>query len=213
MRLEPPPDRTVVRRVLRNPEAGRVLAAAPAERQMHQLGFDALRLRQQVRVQKKLQQRLALRTAGQLRIEHLVRPSPQRTRPVYPEQEVRIAAPPPAVVLHAPLVDHVGPAAHRFPRARGGRCGVPVRERRVGWDDRLDGAPGRREPPEETPLVLHAALCQNLGSWVVVQRLRLEFPQCDCATQAREVAAGEIAAEVRGREPEPAVGMAHGTAR
>ena len=131
VRLEPPPDGTVVRRVLRNPEARRVLAAVSAERQMHPLGFNALRLRQQIRVQKNLHQRLALRTAGQLRIEHLVGPSAQRTRPVHPEQEVGIAAPPPAVVLQAPLVDHVGPATHGFPRARGCHRGVPVRERCV----------------------------------------------------------------------------------
>ena len=35
VRLEPPPDGTVARRVLRNPEARRVFAAAPSERQMH----------------------------------------------------------------------------------------------------------------------------------------------------------------------------------
>ena len=54
VRLEPVPDGAVVRRVLRHPEARRVLAAVPAERQMHHLGFNGLRLRQQVRVQKKL---------------------------------------------------------------------------------------------------------------------------------------------------------------
>ena len=43
---------------------------------------------------------------------------------------------------------HSGSAAHGFPRARGGHRGVPVRERRVGWGDRLrrSGPPPRSDP-------------------------------------------------------------------
>ena len=115
----------------RTPQPGKLAGFSlppPPSARCIPLGFNALRLRQQARVQKKLQQRLALPHSGPARIEHLVGPSAQRTRPVHPEQEVGIAAPPPAVVLQAPLVDHVGPAAYGFPRARGGRRGVPVRE-------------------------------------------------------------------------------------
>ena len=210
VRLEALPNRAVVRRVLRHPEARLILAAGPAEREMHQLGFDHLRQRQQVRVQKKLQQRLSLRPAGQLRIEDLVGPSAQRTRPVCPEQEVGIAAPPPASVLKTPLVDHVGPALHRVPSPGGDRDGVPVRERRVGRDDCLDGAPVCRQLLQEALLVLEAPLPQDLGAWVVVRRRRLQLPECDATAQAREVVAGKVAAEVRCRERELAVGMAHG---
>lgn len=213
VRLEALPDGAVVRRVLRHPEARLVLAAGPAERQMHQLGFDPLRQRQQVRVQEKLQQRLALRASRQLRVKDLVGPSAQRTRPVHPEQEVGIAAPPPALVFEAPLVDHVGPAPHRVPRPRGGRHGITVRERRIGRDDCLDGAPGCSQLLQQALLVLEAALRQYLGAWVVVRRRRLQLPECDATAQAREVVAGKMAAEVRCREQELAVGMAHGAGR
>ena len=81
VRLEALPDRAGVRCVFRHPEARRVLAAGPAERQMHQLGFDPLRQRQQVRVQEKLQQRLALRASRQLRVENFVGPPAQHARP------------------------------------------------------------------------------------------------------------------------------------
>ena len=77
----------------------------------------------------------------------------------------------------------------------------------------LDGAPGRREPIQETLLVLDAALFQHLGAWVVVRPRRLDLPECDGAAQACEVAAGEMTAEVGGRERELAVGMAHGAGR
>ena len=206
VRLEPPRDGAVVRCVLRDPEARRALAAA-AEPQMHQLGFDALRLRQQVRVQKKLQQRLALRPAGQLRIEHLVGPPSQCARQVDPEQEIRIAAPPSAGVLEAPLVDHVGPAPHRVPSPRGDRHGVPMRERRVGRDDRLDGASVRRQLIPEALLVLEAALSQHLGAGIVVRQRRHELPARNAPAQTREVIEGEMAAQVGCRERELAVGM------
>ena len=111
------------------------------------------------------------------------------------------------------MVDHSGSAAHGFPRARGGHRGVPVRERRVGWGDRLDEVALRREAIQETLLVLDAALSQHIGAWVVVQRRRLELPECDGSPQAREVAAADMSAEVGGRERELAIGVAHGAGR
>ena len=84
-----------------------------------------------------------------------------------------------------------------------------MRERRVGRDDRLDGAPVCRQLIQEALLVLDAALSQHLRAGIVVRR-RLELPECDAPAQAREVIAGEMAAQVGGREREPAVGMAHG---
>ena len=70
----------------------------------------------------------------------------RRARLVYPKQEVGIAAPPAVRILQAPLVDDVGPAPHRVPRAGGGRGRIPVRERRVGRRHGRHRAPFRREP-------------------------------------------------------------------
>ena len=71
----------------------------------------------------------------------------------------------------------------------------------------------RREAIQETLLVLDAALSQHIGAWVVVQRRRLELPECDGSPQAREVAAADMSAEVGGRERELAIGVAHGAGR
>ena len=61
--------------------------------------------------------------------------------------------------------------------------------------------------------MLEAALPQDLGAWVVVRRRRLQLPECDATAQAREVVAGEMPAEIGGREQKLAVGMAHGAGR
>ena len=61
--------------------------------------------------------------------------------------------------------------------------------------------------------MLDAALSQHFGAGIVVRRRRLKLTECDGPAQAREVAAGEMAAEVGGRERELAVGMAHGAGR
>ena len=146
VRLEAPADGTIVRGVLHDPEARFLRPVVAAQRQVHPLRRGALHLREQVRIQQKLKQRLAFRDAGQLGVEHLVRPAAQRARFVHPKQEIGIAAPPPVVVLQAPLVDDVDPAPHRCPRARRGFPRVTLRERRLGWGDDLHGAAFRREP-------------------------------------------------------------------
>ena len=146
VRLESPAQGAVVRRVLHHPEARVVAPVAAAEGQVHPLRRGSLRQGQQVGVQQELQHRRALRAAGQLGVEHLVRPRAERARRGDPEQEVGIAAPPVVRILQAPLVDDVGPAPHRVPRAGGGRGPIPVRERRVGRRDDLHRAPFRREP-------------------------------------------------------------------
>ena len=61
--------------------------------------------------------------------------------------------------------------------------------------------------------MLDAALSQHIGAWVVVQRWRVDLPECDGAAQAREVGADEMAPEVGGRERELAIGVAHGAGR
>lgn len=61
--------------------------------------------------------------------------------------------------------------------------------------------------------MLEAALPQDLSAWIVVRRRRLQLPECDAAPQPREMVAGDVAAEVGGREHELAVGIAHGTKR
>ena len=86
-------------------------------------------------------------------------------------------------------------------------------ERRVGRGDDLHRAPFRREPLQETLLVLDAALLQNVAAGVVVRRRPFEPAQRDGPAQGRQVTAGEVAAEIGGREREPAVGEAHGTGR
>ena len=128
--LEPPADGAVAGRVLHHPEARVVAPVAAAEGQVHPFRRGSLRQGQQVGVQQELQNRRALRAAGQLGVEHLVRPRAQRARLGDPEQEVGIAAPPAVRILQAPLVDDVGPrriasrvraaAAARF------RCGNGV---------------------------------------------------------------------------------------
>ena len=209
VRLEAAADGAVVRRVLHYPEARFLRPVAAAERQVHPLRPCALHLRQQVRVEQKLEQRLALRDAGQLRVEHLVRPAAQRARRVQPEQEVGIAAPPPVAVLQAPLVDHVDPAPHRFPRARRRFLRVALREGRLGCGDDLHGAGLCFEPFQKTALVLYPALLQDLRAGVVVRRRRGDLPERGGAAQGRQVGAGEMAAEVGGGEEESPVGVAH----
>ena len=209
VRLETQADGAVVRRIFHDPEARLDPAVAAAEREVHPLRFGLLHPRQQVGVQQKLQQRLALGAAGQLRVEHLVRPAAQRALPVHAEQEVGVAAPPAVVVLQASLVDHIGPAPHRLSRLRGSRRPVPVRERRVGRGDGCHGAPVGRELFQEPLFVLDAALSEHVGARVVVRRRRIDLPERHGAAQARQVAAGEVAAEVGGREGEPAVGATH----
>ena len=207
--FEPPADGAVVRRVLHDPEARPVPPGASAERQVHPLRFHALHPRQQVRVQENLQQRRALCAAGQLRVEHLVRPAAQRALPVHPEQEVGVAAPAAVVVRQASLVDDVGPAPHRVPRPRGRRSRVPLGERSVGRGDGLHGASVGRELFQEPLFVIETALSQHLGARVVVRGRRIDLAERDGAAQARQVAAGEVAAEVGGREGESAGGVAH----
>ena len=58
--------------------------------------------------------------------------------------------------------------------------------------------------------MLDAALSQHLGAWVVVQRRRLELPECDGSPQARQVDAADMSAEVGGRKRELAIGVSHG---
>ena len=213
VRLESPADGAVVGRVLDDPEAREVPLVAAAERQVHPFRLPSLHPGQEVRIQEELQHRLALRAAGQLRVEHLVRPGAQRARRVDPKEEVGIAAPPAVLVLQAPLVDDVGSAPHRVPRAGVGRDRVPVGERRVGRGDDLHRVPLRREPLQQTPLVLDAALPQHVATGVVIRGRRPDLPQRDAPAQGRQMAAGEVAAEVCGREREPAVGEAHGAGR
>ena len=211
--LETPAHRAVVRRVLHDPEALEARAVAPAEDKAHPPGFASLGSRQQVRVQEKLQQRLALCAAGQLRVEHLVRPAAQRAAPVHAEQEVGIAAPAPGVVLQTPLVDDVDPARHRVARARRRRRRVPPRQRRVRFDDRLHHAAFGPEPLHEPPLVLHAALPQHVAAGIVVRRRRLDLAERDGPVESRQVAAREVAGEIGGRERKPAGGAPHGIGR
>ena len=213
VRLETAPDGAVVRGVLDHTEARACQAVAPVERQVHPRRLHALHPRQQVRVQQKLQQRLALGAAGQLGVEHLVRPAAQRARGAHPEQEVGVAAPAPILVLQAPLVDHVDPAPHRLRGALGGVRAVLVRERCVGRGDSCDAAAVGRELFQQALLVLDPALLQNLSARVVVRRRRLDLAARDGAAQARQVAAGEVAAEIGGRELQPAVGVAHRAGR
>ena len=58
--------------------------------------------------------------------------------------------------------------------------------------------------------MLDPALLQHVGARVVVGGRRLDLAERDGAAQARQVAAGEVAAEIGGREREPAVGVVHG---
>ena len=213
VRLEAPADGAVVRGVRHDPEACFSRPVAAAERQVHSLRRGALHLGQQVRIQQKLEQRLALCDAGQLRVEHLVRPAAQRACFVHPEQEIGIAAPLPVVVLQAPLVDDVDPAPHRFPGVRRRLSRVVLRERRLGWGDDLHGAALCREPFQQTALVLDPALLQDLRAGVVVRRRPLDLPERGGAAQARQVGAGEMAAQVGGGEQESAVGVAHRAGR
>ena len=133
VRLEAPADGAVVRGVLHDPEARFLRPVVAAERQVHPLRPGALHLCQQVRIQQKLKQRLALRDAGQLGVDHLVRPAAQRARFVHPEQEVGIAAPPFVLVLQASADRRCRPPRRiASPGARRGFPWVALRERRLG---------------------------------------------------------------------------------
>ena len=88
-----------------------------------------------------------------------------------------------------------------------------MQERRVGRRDDLHRAAFRREPLQQTRLVLDAALSQHVASRIVVRRGRLDSAQRDGPAQGRQMAAGEVAAEIGGREREAAVGEAHGAGR
>ncbi len=210
MRLEAPPDGAVVRRVLGDPEARVDRPAAPAQRQVHRLRRGPLPALQQVGVQEELQQRGALGRPRELGVDYLVRPAAQLTRPLHPDQEVRVSAPAPVAVLQPALVDHVRPAPHRVHGARRGLRPVALRERHAGRGDGLHGAALGGEPLQQVLLVLDPALPQHVGARVVVGLRPLELAQRDGAAQARQVAAGEVAAQIGGRERQPAGRMAHG---
>lgn len=85
-----------------------------------------------------------------------------------------------------------------------------LRERRLGWGDDFHGAAFPCEPFQQPLFVLDPALFQHVGTRVVVRRRRLGLPERDRAAQARQMMAGEVAAEVGGGERESAVGVAHG---
>lgn len=166
--LEAPADAAEVRGVLHDPEARFGRPVASAQRQVHPLRLSPLSASQQVRVEEKLKQRLSFRDAGQLGVEHLVRPAAERARFVHPVQEIGIPGPPSVLVLQSSLVDDVDPAPHRFPGARRSRLRVALPDRRVARDDDLDGAAFRYESFQQTALVLDPALLQDLRARVVV---------------------------------------------
>ena len=66
-----------------------------------------------------------------------------------------------------------------------------------------------RELFQEPLFVLDAALSQHVGVRVVVRRRWIDLPELDGRAQARQVIAGEVAAEVGGGEHEMSVGVAH----
>ena len=210
MRLEAPPDGAVVRRVLGHPEARVDPPLAPAQRQVHPLRLGPLHALQQVRVQQELQQRRTLGRPRELRIDHLVRPVAQPARPLHPNQEVGVPAPAPVRVLQPALVDDARPPPHRLHGARRGRGAILLRERHADRGYGLHGAALGGEPLQQTLLVLDAALPQHVRARVVVGRRPLDLAERDGAAQARQVAAGEVAAQIGGRERQPPALVSHG---
>ena len=210
MRFEAPPDGAVVRRVLGHPEARVDPPLAPAQRQVHFLRRSPLHVLQQVRVQKQLQQRRTLGRPRELRVDHLVRPAAQPARLRHPNQEIRVSAPAPVGILQPPLVDHVRSAPHGVHGARRRLRPVPLREGQAGRGDGLDGGALGGEPLQQALLVLDAALPQHLGARIVVGRRPLDLAERDRAAQARQVVAGEVVAQIGGRERQPAALVTHG---
>ncbi len=184
---------------------------APAERQVHPAGPDALHRRQEMGVERGLRDRARLGGPGQLGVHHLVvrlsrarlpaRVPVRRAEQAGPHQEVR---PPqqrrPAVRAlaqqHA-LVDDVGPAKDRLQR---GPRRVGVRIRAGAYPH--DGAPVRTEPLQHGQLVRLAAPDQVLETDV-------ELPHpAQCSPRREQVQPGHVLArhkvsDVTRRQPQP----------
>lgn len=101
------------------------------------------------------------------------------------------------------------PSRVRAAASAGFRCGNGV----SAAVTTSNAATFRREPLQQTRLVLDAALLQHIAAGVVARRRCLDCAQRDGPAQGRKLAAGEVAAEIGGREREAAVGEVHGAGR
>ena len=170
------------------------------------LGWDALGLLEQVRVDAHLDDGRGLDPPGQLRVGDVVAVLAEHGRPIVaPEQEVRVAAP--AAVEERRLEDHVGARPHRLDGLVVGRA--QLGRRRGDASRHLDDGPaGRLELGDVQALVLVAALLEELELRVVAERL-LDLAARTRQLERDEVVALEEADEVRGADDQRAVDQLH----
>ena len=207
VRLEPAPRHAVVGREVVHPESLGIIAAA--ERQMHVLRRTSLHRRQQVRVERDLQDRARLRLAGQLRVHHLVGPVPEIAANRHAQQ--KIGLPEPASVEQDALKDHVRAHLHRGVRRLGTGCPAFSRGNtglRLG--DLGHSSVTRPQLRQELRLVLQSATAQHFRPRVFVRARFRALAERHRTGEARQMWAGQVVAEVRRCEDEPVSDQMHG---
>lgn len=145
------------------PDAERLAAPAATEHEVRRVRHQLLRPRQKIGVEAELDQRAGFRLARELRVDNLVRPGPERARPLHADEEVREPCPFP--VRERGLVHSWSARAER--RERGGNA---VGRRAVR--DLHDVDPLVSQRAQVRPLVLHAAGSQQLRRRVVTDGTR-----------------------------------------
>ena len=153
-----------------------------------------------------LEERGRLDPPGELGVGDLVAPVAEVARPLDPEEEVRVAAPP--AVEEGRLEDHVATGAHRGERLLLRRPELG-RRLRVASLDLVNGSALGAERGEVRGLVLEAApldevqLSGRCGSAARSARPRA------VELKGHEVVAGEVADEVRGTDDDRSVDELH----
>ena len=178
------------------------LLRSVAEGQDQPTRLDALERRQQLPVERHLDEGRRLRPPSQLRVDHVVGVWPDAAGRAAADQEVRMAQP--RAVEKGPLVDDVvavGQGGHRRPLGLFERR--PAERRRpfqLGHPD-----PGRLEVGQVRRLVLVAvAGREGTGSAWLGQDAGRRVP-----VQRQEVVTREVAAEIRGAEDERPIEEQH----
>ncbi len=207
LRLKPPPHRPVVSRVLVKKKRLKP-NHRPPQRQPHLPRRHPLHPRQQIRIQRNLQHRPPLGLPRQLGVHNFIRPRPELTRSVHPNQKVRI--PTPAPIKEPRLVDDVHTAPHGVDgelRAESSVFFVTFLRRSRG--DFFDCPAEIAEVLKDSGFVLQAALFEGFGAGVFVGSWAGAVAKGDGEIQGGEVRAGEVVGEVGGGGEEGGVRGSH----
>ena len=185
-------------------------SGASTERDVHPLRPDALDGLEQVDVRADLEDGAGLYMTCQLRVGDLVVVRPEPRRPgwiVDPKEEVRVAAP--GSVEECRLVDDIRPAGHCRLRLGGRRAKLlaPILDRTVELD-RDRGPAFRFQICQEAALVLKPPLSDDVELRIVPHRA-LDKAGQRRALELRQVLAGKVGDQIRGRVDRAAVDCLH----